>query len=169
MVRKSTYELVSNWLTNENNLLYKEQKEDQEGVDTPSHRGASSPEQVSEMSEEENIGAVLPEEAEAQTQVENNTMPDVAEAMYPAEDDHRTFVVDLELDFCHGTVLVKDGIVIKAPQMLKWTQEYPDGNARQTPFADVMEWYQRPNKTDDEGNKKNPEYINSKVISVLNR
>lgn len=96
-------------------------------------------------------------------------LPEMAEAMYPEADDHKTYVVDLELDFFHGTVLVKDGIVVKAPQMLKWTQEYPDGNERETAFADVLEWYQRPNKKDENGNPKAAEFISAKVIRVLNR
>jgi len=120
------------------------------------------------MSDNESTGNSGLSAPESTPVVETTPAPaTIAEAMYPEEDDHRKYVVDLELDFFHGTIEVKDGIVIRAPQMLKWTQEYPDGNERQTPFADVLEWYKRPNKTDKEGNPKAPEYKNARVIRVL--
>lgn len=91
----------------------------------------------------------------------------LAEAMYPDSNDHRRYVVDLELDFFHGTIVVQDGIVVRAPQMLKWTQEYPDGNDRETAFADVLEWYQRPGKKDEDGGVKAPEFVSAKVVRIL--
>jgi len=96
-------------------------------------------------------------------------LPSLAEATYPEENDHRTFLVELELDFCHAELLVKDGIVEEAPQMLKWTQEYKDGKARETPLKDVLEWYKRPGKVDEDGESRDPEFVDAKVIAVLNR
>jgi len=100
---------------------------------------------------------------------EKEAKPALPAAMYPAADDHKTYAVDLELGFFHGEILVKDGNVIDAPQMLKWTQEHKDGEPRQMPLKDVIEWYKRPGKLDKEGNEKLPEFRAAEVVAVLDR
>ena len=101
------------------------------------------------------------------TSVPNNALPSVAQVTYPAEDDDRRFLVELELSFCTAELLVQGGIVIDAPQMLKWTQEYKDGKARETPLKDVLEWYKRPGKVDDEGVERDAEFVDARVIAIL--
>ena len=97
-------------------------------------------------------------------------------AQYPASDDHRTYAVELELDFLTTTILVKDGIVVEARNpRLKWTME-KDDEPRETTLTEVLDWYQKPDKPlkdEDgeivEGEFKEAEFISARVVGILNR